>query len=265
MTKRKGIIIGIMALVAGGILVTVFLSKDKREETNKDGNPLSIENIENTDKTPEKMKEFRGKVSFENMDGLFFFSPQEQEEFKALIGNWLYTEGITPKKIEVYEVIEELSQDSWKFYCLINDGAYKVQGIFKLDEDVKLAFTDSVPEKEKEESVSGKKPTEEEKALVNESYDPGYDNVDMGSVVITSGKEKLPKEVNQEELIEKMTEYLLNAQEYRREVVLEEVETDKNKIGLIFSFVIPRVDKKVFCVTVKDAEYQFFFGTRVKE
>ena len=159
MTKRKGIIIGIMALVAGGILVTVFLSKDKREETNKDGNPLSIENIENTDKTPEKMKEFRGKVSFENMDGLFFFSPQEQEEFKALIGNWLYTEGITPKKIEVYEVIEELSQDSWKFYCLINDGAYKVQGIFKLDEDVKLAFTDSVPEKEKEESVSGKKPT----------------------------------------------------------------------------------------------------------
>ena len=62
---------------------------------------------------------------------------------------------------------------------------------------------------------------QEEKALVNELYDPGYDNVDMGSVVITSGKEKLPKEVNQEELIEKMTEYLLNEQEYRREVVLE--------------------------------------------
>ena len=265
MTKRKGIIIGITVLVAGSILAIMFLSKDKRGETNKKENPLSIESAEKIDGVSEKMKEFQGEVSFENMDGLFFFSPQEQEEFKILIGNWLYTEGIVPKKIEVYEVIEELSQDSWKFYCLINDGAYKVQGSFKLDEDVKLTFTDILPEREKEESVAGKEPTEEEKALVNESYDPGYENVDMGKVVITSGKEKLPKEINQEELIEKMTEYLLKAQEYRREVVLEEVETDKNKIGLMFSFVIPRVDEKIFCVTVKNDEYKFFFGTRVEE
>ncbi len=62
-----------------------------------------------------------------------------------------------------------------------------------------------------------------------------------------------------------MTGYLLEAQEYRREVILEEVQKDEDRIGLVFSFVIPRIDKKVFCVTIKNEKYKFFFGTRIEE
>lgn len=260
---KKKIVISLVILVIGGIFTTMFLGKDKREEKSKKEKVLPIE--EKKDINIEENREFKGKVSFENLDGLFFFGIKEIEEFKTHITDWLYVEGIVPKKIEIYEKIEEIGQESWKFYCLVNNGAYKVQGTFKFDEEVKFTFTDTLPKIEEIESAAKRKPTEEEKALVNESYDPGYANVDVGQIVIVGGKEKIPKEVNQGKLIEKMTDYLLEAQEYRREVVLEEVQKDENRIGLVFSFVIPRIDKKVFCVTIKNDMYKFFFGTRIEE
>lgn len=260
---KKKIVISLMVLVIGSIFTTMFLAKDKKEVKNKKEKNLLIEKKRNIN--AQEKRRMQESISFENLDGLFFFGAKELEEFKKSIQEWLYDEGVTPKKIEIYEKIEELDQGSWKFYCLVNSGSYKVEGVFKFDKEVKFAFTDTLPKIEEIESVAGKQPTEEEKALVNESYDPGYENVDVGKIVIVGGKEKIPKEVNQEKLIEKMTGYLLEAQEYRREVILEEVQKDEDRIGLVFSFVIPRIDKKVFCVTIKNEKYKFFFGTRIEE
>ncbi|WP_461810172.1 hypothetical protein [Faecalimonas sp.] len=178
---KKKIVISLTILVIGSIFTTMFLAKDKKEVKSKKEKNLSIEKKRNMNSQEiQEKRRIQENVSFENLDGLFFFGTKELEEFKKCIQEWLYDEGVVPKKIEIYEKIEELDQESWKFYCLVNDGAYKVEGVFKFDEEVKFAFTDTLPKIEEIESVAGKKPTEEEKALVNESYDPGYENVDVG-------------------------------------------------------------------------------------
>lgn len=253
LVKKK---IAVIVLAAVSVFALCF---NLKHGVNSDSNETTEKEQFFVEKDSATSQKAVSKVKYENEEGLYFLAGEGLEEFKHCLEKWLMSEGIDAKSILIHEKIDgEAASDVWTFYCGVNDGGFNVKGISSQD-GFQFFFVDNMPETES--GVQNTVVSEMERKQACESYDPTSGNEDVGTLVLLN-REKFPDTVDEQEFTIKVSDELLKAGEYRREVNIKEVKEELGETEILLEFQIPRVDGKELQVTVKGNEYLVYFVSK---
>ncbi len=249
MSKKKiiGIILFVVLFVGMGVFS--FFRNGERQEAKQN---------EKKEETKETVKEEKkeDRITYENLEGLFFLNEDGTEVFKNTFEGWLENEGIKVSFVQVSGQIitkdnVEIQDATYTFYLICDNGKYSVECVYQSG-TYTFKFVEAVPLQELEMRPTEQTQTEQKKEVeeIQKNYKGTPEGEDLGSVVILN-MDSLPQGVEEEKLLTDMTAFLEEQEEYRREVYFKE-ETEE---GYYFSFKNKRQDERGLFVTEKDGGY----------